>query len=347
MRGAHSIRALWQAGGLLAMLAVSATAETVEVRAVEGLRFEPRRKGLAPGTRISLAFHNADSTDQPHNLLVLAPGKLHTVLQRALALGGDGPRRDFVPEGPEVLLASRLLKAGDRQILEWEVPAEPGIYPIVCTFPGHGHLMYGAFYVGVTPPPEAEDPNIPQVAETRRTFQPDPRPMVRRIFLPDAGPAAVAVALPGRQNFAWDAGACRLRHVWEGGFLDAESHFRSKGQGGGIPLGERWFKTGAGHPLRLGGRPPAELKFRGYRLHQKVPTFHYEADGQTVRERLTEQPDGSVLWEFHLPGHSKALALDLEGAEGGLCLSADGRPAGTVQRSGDPERLQVRLRRQP
>ena len=46
------------------------------------------------------------------------------------------------------------------------------------------------------------------------------RPQVQRIFLPDASPAAIAVALPGDLSFCFDASECRLRYVWKGGFID-------------------------------------------------------------------------------------------------------------------------------
>ena len=36
---------------------------------------------------------------------------------------------------------------GQSQALSFQAPNEPGIYPYVCTYPGHWRRMYGALYV--------------------------------------------------------------------------------------------------------------------------------------------------------------------------------------------------------
>ncbi len=40
-----------------------------------------------------------------------------------------------------------MLQPGETQALSFDAPAEPGIYPYVCTYPGHWRRMYGALYV--------------------------------------------------------------------------------------------------------------------------------------------------------------------------------------------------------
>ncbi|RYD26721.1 MAG: cytochrome c, partial [Verrucomicrobiaceae bacterium] len=55
------------------------------------------------------------------------------------------------------------------------------------------------------------------------------RPQVQRIFLPDAGPAAIAIALDDQTSLCWDAGACRLRYAWTGGFLDGYPYWKGNG----------------------------------------------------------------------------------------------------------------------
>ena len=46
------------------------------------------------------------------------------------------------------------------------------------------------------------------------------RPLIQRIFMPEAGPAAIAVAVNDELHFCWDAGECRLRYIWKGDFID-------------------------------------------------------------------------------------------------------------------------------
>ncbi|MGI8603026.1 MAG: hypothetical protein ACR2OZ_08500 [Verrucomicrobiales bacterium] len=302
-------------GGLLAARAVAENVR-IEIRAIEGMRFDPPRKNIQPGQRLTILFQNADATDQPHNLVIIKPGKIKETLDAALALGGEGPAREFVPANGSVLVASKLLTAGQREELVFDVPAGPGIYPYVCTFPGHGFLMFGAFYAGVRMPAESKDPNIPQIAAVEKNLAPDPRPMVRRIFMPDCGPAAIAVALPGRQNFCWDAGACRLRYIWEGGFLDAEDYFKSKGQANARILGKRWWTAPAELPLRIGAAKPTHIKFNGYTLVNGIPTFEYTLDGTLIKERLSAAPTGGVRREFEVVKSDQSVEFLAGPAEG-------------------------------
>ena len=59
----------------------------------------------------------------------------------------DGYARQFVPDVPAVLYATRLLQAGQSERLTLTAPAELGEYPYVCTFPGHWRRMYRTLHV--------------------------------------------------------------------------------------------------------------------------------------------------------------------------------------------------------
>ena len=48
---------------------------------------------------------------------------------------------------PAVLTAGTLMQPQTSQQLAFEVPTEPGVYPYVCTYPGHWRRMFGAMYV--------------------------------------------------------------------------------------------------------------------------------------------------------------------------------------------------------
>ena len=48
------------------------------------------------------------------------------------------------------------LNPGETQELKFKAPAEEGVYPYVCTFTGHGVVMYGAMYVTTKPLPPLE-----------------------------------------------------------------------------------------------------------------------------------------------------------------------------------------------
>ena len=59
----------------------------------------------------------------------------------------DAVARGYIPDTDKILLASKLLQPGESQAIAFEVPTEPGVYPYVCTYPGHWRRMYGALYV--------------------------------------------------------------------------------------------------------------------------------------------------------------------------------------------------------
>ena len=56
-------------------------------------------------------------------------------------------QRNYIPKSNKILLGSRLLQTGQSQALSFEAPKQPGVYPYVCTYPGHWRRMYGAIYV--------------------------------------------------------------------------------------------------------------------------------------------------------------------------------------------------------
>jgi cytochrome c551/c552 len=111
--------------------------------------------------------------------------------------------------------------------------------------------------------------------------RPARRPEVRRIFLPNVGPAAIAVALPGDLNFGFDAGDCRLRAVWRGDFVDGWAYYKGAGKATATPLGKVLWSLPADESLQR------RVKFRGYVVDAAgLPTFEYERDGARFRETI-------------------------------------------------------------
>ncbi|MCI0366276.1 MAG: c-type cytochrome, partial [Phycisphaerales bacterium] len=96
---------------------------------------------------VEIVFENSDL--MPHNLVITQPGALEEVgnLAEATATDAGAPQRHFVPESKKILFASRLLQPREVQNLSFTAPAKPGVYPIVCTYPGHWRRMHGALYV--------------------------------------------------------------------------------------------------------------------------------------------------------------------------------------------------------
>ncbi len=99
------------------------------------------------GKPVEFRFSNTDN--MPHNFAIVAIGALEEIglLSDSTAQDADAKDRHFIPKSDKVLVGSRLLAPGESQAIAFDVPKTPGIYPYVCTYPGHWRRMFGALYV--------------------------------------------------------------------------------------------------------------------------------------------------------------------------------------------------------
>ena len=318
--------------GLLATaapLGAQATADTVEVviQAVPGMKFDRVRFPVAPGTPVRLVFRNADEqADMDHNLVITRPAAREKVVQAALAVT---QAENYVPKLPEVLHFTPLLDQGGEYVLRFVSPAVEGAYPYVCTFPGHGFVMYGVMYVGMQMPPIAADEGVPPTQRIgppggaggpgfgpgrggRPAGPPPPRmpplsfattyPAVVRTFLPESGPASIAVGFEGGHSFNFDAGVAYLRYAWTGGFVDNSRHWQGNGNAYADVLGTIYYRNQVGFPFRVGAREaPEKVRYHGYRLVDSgYPEFHYSVDGAVIRERIRPREGGGLIRGFQI-----------------------------------------------
>src|SRR5207248_10399061 len=107
------------------------------------------RLAVQAGKPVEFDFENTDI--MPHNFVIVTPGNLEKTGMAAeeFATQPGAAAAQYVPSMPAgvVLLKSRLLQTRDVQQLKFTAPKEPGIYPYVCTYPGHWRRMHGALYV--------------------------------------------------------------------------------------------------------------------------------------------------------------------------------------------------------
>jgi len=197
-----------------------------------------------------------------------------------------------------------VLTPGKSATLEFTAPEAEGVYPYVCTYPGHGFIMYGAMYVTTKAPSGlpavVDDENLPEIIRDQakitalHAFPAEP-PYWYRIFMRESGPASIAVALPGGQNYCWDAGACRLRYAWKGAFVDPLPHWRGNGDAFRRSKGTVYYRPSV-FPLRIGDpkKAPGEVRFKGFNLVEKYPEFHYEIGDADVREIIKPAHHGGI-----------------------------------------------------
>jgi azurin len=100
-----------------------------------------------PGQRLAITLNNTD--DMPHNIVIFRRGTFSDY-EKELFGSLNEPNaqlRGFVPDSPNVLVASRLLNPGESTVVTFDAPTEPGEYPFVCSFPGHWATMRGVLRI--------------------------------------------------------------------------------------------------------------------------------------------------------------------------------------------------------
>ena len=116
---------------------------------VDQMEFDRERLVVQAGKTVEFVFENTDI--MPHNFVIVAPGQLAPVgnAAEAFATQPGAAAKQYVPSMPSgtVLLASKLLQPRESEQLRFTAPKTPGIYPYVCTYPGHWLRMHGALYV--------------------------------------------------------------------------------------------------------------------------------------------------------------------------------------------------------
>ncbi len=118
----------------------------------ERMKYTVERFTVRTGQPVKLVFTNPDATD--HNLVVVRPGALEEVGIAANEMARDpaNAASDFIPKekAPLILHWTPMVgptRAARVHVLRFTAPEEPGIYPYVCTFPGHWIVMNGEMVV--------------------------------------------------------------------------------------------------------------------------------------------------------------------------------------------------------
>ena len=154
--------------------------------------------------------------------------------------------------------------------------------------------MYGVMHVVEDPaaaelPAEDADPGIPQGGTTPKMqpmerrrigvlFRLQEADTVVRMFMPDSGPASIAVATPEGVHYCWDAGIMQLRYAWTGDFLTPATISPATVMPSRVPV-----------TSSVRNDTPTESEdraFLGYRLEQGRLVLRWTMNGEVVEERI-------------------------------------------------------------
>ena len=114
--------------------------------------YETKEFTVKAGQKVKLTLIvPADSViPQPHNILIVKPGKKDVVGMAANA-GLTDPnfltKKNALPDSEDILFHSNLVMPGKSETIEFTAPSEPGDYPYLCTYPGHWAIMNGVMKV--------------------------------------------------------------------------------------------------------------------------------------------------------------------------------------------------------
>ena len=114
---------------------------------VERMIYDKEKIVVQAGKPVEFRFTNSDNME--HNFVITQPGALAEVGEAAERTGRDpdAKTRHYVPVSDKLLLSSQSLDKGKSQAIAFDAPTTPGVYPYVCTYPGHWRRMFGALYV--------------------------------------------------------------------------------------------------------------------------------------------------------------------------------------------------------
>lgn len=118
----------------------------------ERMKYTLEQFAVTTGQPVKIVFKNPDATD--HNLVIVRPGALAEVGMAANEMARDpkNANSDFIPASKKDLILEASPMIGPTRktqvhVLRFNAPTEPGIYPFVCTFPGHWIIMKGDIVV--------------------------------------------------------------------------------------------------------------------------------------------------------------------------------------------------------
>lgn len=97
---------------------------------------------------IRIEFLNPDAT--PHNFVLVQPDSLEEVGLAANEMAKDpiaAQNGQFIPRSNKIIAHTKMLKQGEKEFLRFKAPKKSGIYPYLCSFPGHWTIMKGNLIV--------------------------------------------------------------------------------------------------------------------------------------------------------------------------------------------------------
>lgn len=136
--------------------AETAPAPTTEVDGVavltlnanDQMQYDKKEFRVKAGQKVKLTLNHTGKMDiktMGHNFVLLQAGIDPAFFAQAAAKSTES---DHIPKSEEknIIAHTKMIGGGESDTIEFEAP-EAGVYPFMCTFPGHWGVMQGKFIV--------------------------------------------------------------------------------------------------------------------------------------------------------------------------------------------------------
>lgn len=125
--------------GIVFAGALAHAGQTVTVEANDQMKFSVNKIEAVAGSELTIKLVNVGKMPKAamgHNLVVLQKGVDANAYSQA-AMGAK--EQDYLPPAlsDQVIVATKMLGPGEEDSITFTVPAEPGDYPYLCSFPAH------------------------------------------------------------------------------------------------------------------------------------------------------------------------------------------------------------------
>ena len=131
-----------------ALEALGNEVKTIEMKAIAVMKYDVTSFSIKPGQAVRIILRNEES--MPHNVVITEPGSFpDKVVEELAELYGssDAAELDYIPQTETVLFYTPLVYVNESTTLLFFAPLEEGVYPYVCTYPGHWATMNGVMEV--------------------------------------------------------------------------------------------------------------------------------------------------------------------------------------------------------
>src|SRR5690625_1526625 len=280
----------------------------INIDAIQGLQYDIVRFKVSPNSRVRLAFFNKD--DMPHNFVITKPGARMKVVEKALEDLSSSSDNNYVPDIEEVLWSIPILNPNESKRLFFTAPEEEGVYPYVCTLPGHGTLMYGAMYVTNEELPDLEtDTNIPEKRRNINSHKDNEYTynQVYRTLMPKSSAAAIAVNLNNGVSICWETTTCNLLYAWKGSFIDNSKLWQGHNDATSKINGNIIYENDSKFTFHLDFyHNIPHVKYIGYKIENDLPQFNYSINGVEVYESIYfKKNDNKIYRKFTISSRER------------------------------------------